>query len=333
MRDNRIVLDVNVSVNIRHTWVSDLVVELTHTGIAAGVIDRPGIPASPYGCSLDNIVAILDDQAERQVEGKCGGAQPSASAPPMPAIGGSYRSNDSLSRFVGQNVSGEWNLNVSDHYINDTGTLKSWCVEITVAESLPEPTQTPTPDSLPAEALIQGVSGANQKYNLDCEMRSAVDWARYFGISVGEDAFFNRLPVSDNPDVGFVGYVDGTWGLSPPNDYGVHAIPIAKVLQQYGLSAAAIRPLTWSALKAEIASGHPVIVWVIGPVASSYPVFYTASDGHRTVVAPYEHTVIVVGYNSTSVTVLNGAPPYDTYPLDRFLDSWGVLRYMAVVTR
>jgi uncharacterized protein YvpB len=160
-----------------------------------------------------------------------------------------------------------------------------------------------------------------------------VDWAAHLGQSIGEFEFFYRLPTSDNPDVGFVGNGNGRWGQIPPNDYGVHAPPVASLLRQYGLIATAVRSMNWDELRAEVAAGRPVIVWVIDAVASSYPVYYTASDGHLTVVAPYEHTVIVVGYTGDSVTVLNGAPPYDTYSLTRFLDSWSVLRNMAVVGR
>ncbi len=201
---------------------------------------------------------------------------------------------------------------------------------VTATPSLtPTPTASPTPTP-PSESHIQGIQGRWQAYSLDCESRSAVDWAAYFGVQINETAFFNALPVSDNPDRGFVGNVHAPWGQIPPNDYGVHAKPIARLLRDYGLDAKAVRGLTWDALRAEIAAGNPVIVWVIGHVGQGTPVSYTSSDGHETVVARFEHTVIVIGYTEHEVAVLDGYWVY-THSVKDFLDSWGVLGNMAVV--
>jgi hypothetical protein len=62
------------------------------------------------------------------------------------------------------------------------------------------------------------------------------------------------------------------------------------------------------------------------------PHLYTPSSGETTIVAPYEHTVVVVGYSPTDVKVLNGSRIY-TVPLDQFLDSWSVLQFMGVLAR
>ena len=86
------------------------------------------------------------------------------------------------------------------------------------------------------------------------------------------------------------------------------------------------------ALRSEIASGRPVIVWVIGHVKPGSPIYYNASDGQRTVVASFEHTVIVVGYDDHGVTVLDGAQVY----VRRWIDlerSWAVLGNMAIIKR
>jgi uncharacterized protein YvpB len=181
------------------------------------------------------------------------------------------------------------------------------------------------------------MSGENQQLPLDCESRSAVDWAAHYGVNLDEIDFLNNLPSSDDPDSGFVGDPNGTWGYIPPNDYGVHAPPIAALLRDYGLIASPFRSLQWDDLRAEIASGQPVIVWIIGgslrSLVNGIPHFYTAaSNDNTTIVAPYEHTVILVGYTPTNVTVLNGSQFVDV-PLTQFLDSWSVLRFMAVLAR
>jgi len=202
---------------------------------------------------------------------------------------------------------------------------------------MPAPTPTPTPVNLPSNASVSGMSGQNQTLNLDCESRSAVDWAKHFGINIAEIDFLNRLPISDDPEVGFVGDPDGVWGYMPPNDYGVHAPPVAALLRNYGLTANSFRSLQWDDLRAEIASGNPVIVWIIGGanynLVNGVPHIYTsASTGDTTIVAPWEHTVIVVGYSPTDVTILNGSQ-FRSIPLNQFLDSWSVLDFMAVLPR
>ena len=189
------------------------------------------------------------------------------------------------------------------------------------------PTLTP---SVPPAASIQGISGSWPAYSLDCESRSAVDWAAYFGVEIDELAFFNNLPSSDNPDEGFVGNVHGSWGQIPPAAYGVHAKPVAQLLRSYGLEADAVHNFNWPALQAEIAAGQPAIVWVVGRVARGTPVPYTASDGHQTTVVRFQHTVILTGYDQHSVTVLDGDWVYQRSVKD-FLDSWSALGNMAVI--
>jgi uncharacterized protein YvpB len=209
------------------------------------------------------------------------------------------------------------------------------------ASLLPTSTLTPslTPSPIPTRfvtatpgerAQIEGLVGHKQSMPLSCEASAAVDWAAYFGIRIDEEDFFNRLPKSENPDRGFVGDVHGSWGQIPPNPYGVHARPVAQTLRSWGLPARAVRPLPWNILRAEIAAGQPVIVWVVGHVESGTPVPYTASDGHETIVSPYQHTVIVIGYTPESVTILDGEKTY-TRSLKRFFESWGVLGEMAVI--
>ncbi|MEN8173514.1 MAG: C39 family peptidase [Chloroflexota bacterium] len=191
----------------------------------------------------------------------------------------------------------------------------------------PFPTQTPT---LPASAYINPIYGRSAAYSLDCESRSAVDWAGYFSVPISEYWFFNALPKSDNPERGFVGNVHAPWGQIPPAAYGVHAEPVAALLRTYGLPAQALRNMSWAAMQREIASGRPVIVWVIGHVGNGTPVSYTSSDGQTTTVARFQHTVIVTGFSHTEVRILDGSWVY-TRSINDFMRSWSVLGNMAVV--
>jgi uncharacterized protein YvpB len=158
-----------------------------------------------------------------------------------------------------------------------------------------------------------------------------VDWAAYWGVNISEWEFLSGLSFTDNPDEGFVGDYNGYWGLIPPNPYGVHAEPVAARLQQYGLRARAQTGLEWDDLRAEIAAGRPVIVWIIGQMWSGTPVEYTASDGHTTIVARFEHTMIVTGYDTAFVYAIDAYSGAGMYFYQRtFLDSWKVLDNMAV---
>ena len=103
-------------------------------------------------------------------------------------------------------------------------------------------------------------------------------------------------------------------------------------MRTYGLDAQAVRNFPLDALRREIASGQPVIVWVTGQVAWGTPLPYTASDGTSTIVARYEHTVMVIGYNSREVRILDGARVY-TRQWGDFERSWAVLGNMAVIMR
>ncbi|MBC8496142.1 MAG: C39 family peptidase, partial [Chloroflexi bacterium] len=171
-----------------------------------------------------------------------------------------------------------------------------------------------------------------QSLPLSCEASAAVDWAAFFGVQIDELDFQRRLPLSDNPEKGFVGDVEGSWGQIPPSPYGVHTAPVALLLRSFGLPAKAISPMSWGALQGEINAGHPVIVWVVGHVVRGAPVPYISSDGHRTTVARYEHTVTVIGYTEQTVKILDGQRVYSR-SLEYFLDSWGVLGNMAIVWR
>ncbi len=212
-----------------------------------------------------------------------------------------------------------------------TPTATATATPITTETPVP-PTETPS-DGLPSEAYVSGVTGHAQALPLSCEARSAVDWARFFGISIAELDFQHALPRTKNPNTGFVGNPNGERGQIPPASYGVHAPPVAALLRTYGVSAQSYYGYAWKDIRAEIAAGRPVIAWVIGNVWTGYRgIAYTAPDGETVTVAQYEHTVIVIGYSPDTVTVVDNDLVYSV-PLARFLRSWGVLGDMVVAAQ
>lgn len=183
---------------------------------------------------------------------------------------------------------------------------------------------------IPASAYISGVVGQPQWFTLDCEARSAVDWARFFGVTIDERDFLDRMPSSDDPEQGFVGYVNGPMGQLPPDDYGVHPPPVAALLSEFGLNAKAVDSMSYQELQREIASGRPVIVWIINIPFEIEPRQYTAPNGNTSVVAPFEHTWIVTGYNLYTVTVVDSEWTYNVR-LRNFLERWEALGNRAII--
>ncbi len=119
--DNFTIADVDVLLNITHTWVGDLVITLTHGATTVTLVDRVGFPV-PQGCQgffSQNITTRLNDES-------AGGPVENADPP----TGASYTPQQALSAFDGQNASGNWTLTVTDWITFDSGTLVSWGLDI-----------------------------------------------------------------------------------------------------------------------------------------------------------------------------------------------------------
>ena len=213
-----------------------------------------------------------------------------------------------------------------------------------VPELMPSPTEMPqqsptaVPESkpditeLPLTASISGLYGSPMLYTLDCESQSAVDFARFFGVSINELDFISRLPLSDDPEEGFVGEINGAMGQFPPSDYGVHAKPIAKLLREYGVNAKAVRGWDLDKIRYEIASGRPVIAWIVNLPFEIDSKEYTASNGNTTRVARFEHTWIITGYNMNVFTVVDSEWTYNV-KISTFQQRWDALGNQAIVFR
>ncbi|HET6565489.1 MAG TPA: IPTL-CTERM sorting domain-containing protein [Xanthomonadales bacterium] len=113
--------DLNVGLDISHTWVGDLRVTLTAPDATSVVImDRPGVPASAFGCLSDDVLAVLSDSGTGPVENTCLAG---------PAIAGTLTPNNPLSAFNGLAGNGSWSLLVEDLIGGDNGTLNDWSLD------------------------------------------------------------------------------------------------------------------------------------------------------------------------------------------------------------
>jgi subtilisin-like proprotein convertase family protein len=114
--------DVDVNLQITHTWVGDLQVDLTHGATTVRVVDRPGEPViGAFGCSTDNFAAVtLDDEAGGgAIENQCAAN-----------LAGDFTPNNPLSAFDGAEKNGNWTLTVTDLGGGDTGSVNSWSIDI-----------------------------------------------------------------------------------------------------------------------------------------------------------------------------------------------------------
>jgi uncharacterized protein YvpB len=215
-------------------------------------------------------------------------------------------------------------------YLQASATLTAAPTQAKTVTPQPSPQISATFTPLPPKShFITHINGHHQYFALGCEAAAAKDWANYFGQDFNEFEFQYKLPVSDNPELGFVGNVNSPWGQVPPYGYGVYASPVADLLNAYAIPAKAYKGLTLEQLKAQIAQDQPVIVWVIGNVVGGVPSTYTDSKGNKVLVAAYEHVVVVTGYSETHIRYMNNGKFYDT-PNEVFLNSWGVLGNLAI---
>ncbi len=116
--------DLNVSLDVSHTYVGDLVVTLEHEAVGSSTIlvNRPIFTQG--NCKFDDIQVTFDDSATKSVQDTC--------MPDAPTINGTLKSQDPLSSFHGKELSGSWKLTVQDKAFFDGGKLNQWCLIPTV---------------------------------------------------------------------------------------------------------------------------------------------------------------------------------------------------------
>ncbi|RZJ56813.1 MAG: T9SS type A sorting domain-containing protein [Flavobacterium sp.] len=106
---NVVISDVNVGVNITHSYVSDL------TLVAVSPNNTQVVLWQEQCGTNSNINAVFDDMGNNVT---------------CTAITGNIKPMGTLSSFNGLNASGNWLLGFVDPYPQDAGTLNSWSVQI-----------------------------------------------------------------------------------------------------------------------------------------------------------------------------------------------------------
>ncbi len=114
---------LQVCITIDHTFIGDLIVELAApSGQVVTLVDRPGIPATSFGCGEDNIDVCFELGTGNDVENECN--------TPPPAISGVFTAHDGDDlndiNTAGGSPNGFWELRITDNEFGDVGTLIGW---------------------------------------------------------------------------------------------------------------------------------------------------------------------------------------------------------------
>jgi len=123
LTNNITISDVNVTIDITHTYIQDLVISLIAPDATEVVLfDR--------ACAGENNISVTFDDDGSTIT--CG---------TQPVVGTISPANP-LSTFNGKNSNGDWTLKVVDYYNGDSGTLNSWTLETCEANAVTNSTLT-----------------------------------------------------------------------------------------------------------------------------------------------------------------------------------------------
>ena len=137
--DIGIVTDINMKVDISHTYTGDLTADISSpNGTNVVLFARPNTAAvvgSPYGCSRDDIDVEFDDDAPPALAP----LENFACAGPAPVFDGIHQPhgfNDGspvLAAFNGENPTGNWQFHFIDPIGQDTGRMNEACLVVSAA--------------------------------------------------------------------------------------------------------------------------------------------------------------------------------------------------------
>ncbi|GEM_PF-844581 len=139
--------DVNVTLDIDHTWTSDLKIFIVSPNNAQVLL------VGRRGDDGDNFRGTkFDDAAEISIN--------SASAP----FGGTYRPEENLSKFNDQDPNGTWTLRMEDMASGDGGQLNRWEISLETGVAVfrnktPVPISTGGPNTISSDIHVLGLDG------------------------------------------------------------------------------------------------------------------------------------------------------------------------------
>lgn len=176
------------------------------------------------------------------------------------------------------------------------------------------------------EVIIPGIFTYTQQRNLSCEYAAVAIATGTRGNWVSEYEIEALIGASDNPHWGYRGNINGQWGNT--TDYGIYAEALVPALNAYGFNGE-VSYEGQDAFKAQIAAGHPTIVW-LGMWGDQSTYEYTA-DGTRYQVTAGMHVMVAYGYDDGGVYLSDPATGgLQYYDWGTFMWMWDVMDNMAL---
>ena len=151
INDAGTIQDLDLNLDISHTWVGDLRIMLFHenTFTSLTVFSRP--LESTGSCNSDDIDVTLDDEARLFAGDQC------ESVPP--AIRGNLRPASALRAFDGEPISGNWRIEILDFAAGDVGDLNGWALIFNSEAPLGDVGCDGAVTSVDAALILQQVAG------------------------------------------------------------------------------------------------------------------------------------------------------------------------------
>ena len=144
--ENLVITDINVGVDIAHTYVAELIITLTSpTGMSITLLQDACYVEDLY--PIPDINAVFDDDGSDLV---CGSSSPVVSGTLKPQIG-------SLDLFNEQSTQGDWVLSIEDIYAGDGGSIDNFTLKISTDGAYVNRAPTAVPQSV--KAIPQGAVG------------------------------------------------------------------------------------------------------------------------------------------------------------------------------
>ncbi|MFP6694756.1 MAG: cadherin-like domain-containing protein, partial [Pirellulales bacterium] len=217
------VLDVNVSIDITHTWVADLkITAIAPDGTRVSLVDSRGSAGDDFSGT------IFDDQATTSI---------SAGAAPF---SGSYTPEASLSVLNGTNVNGTWTLEVVDQANQDGGSINGWSVVIAsevVSANTPPASVNDTASTFQDVAVTIDVLANDTDGDGDSLTVDAVTQGAHATVSINADD-----SVTYTPAAGFTGDDSFTYTVGDGNggsDTATVSVEVVQTVANYTVDAEA----------------------------------------------------------------------------------------------
>jgi uncharacterized protein YvpB len=184
-----------------------------------------------------------------------------------------------------------------------------------------------------------------QTHPLDCEAAALEIALRAVGISVSQDWILSTMGADRRPPVTSGGrpvqwgdpyqsFV-GDWnGRMMTTGYGVYYPPVAAAAEAAGATAIGREGWSPAQLYAEVALGHPVVVWAPHLMAAPSVAQWTTWSGRSVWSSPQEHTQVLVGYDHDAATVTLANPAdgqLHSYSMSLFENRFAAFMSSAVV--